>query len=157
MSEKETPDGPQVATPPALYPALGIGIAYFLQLYLPLYLPGSIALKAAAWCVFVLALLLIGWALTTLRKFKTTTLAYQASRYLVTTGPYRFSKNPMYLGFILLMVASALATANAWILLSIAPTLWLLSVYTIGPEEDFLRKQFGSSYQNYSVKVRRWL
>lgn len=155
--EKAQQDDPLVPFPPAVYPALGIVSGYFLQRLLPLPQPTHNSFEISGWVIFSISILLIIWSLTTLRKFKTTAMPHRSAKHLVTVGPYRFSRNPVYLAFILLTLASALATGNLWILLSLPVISMLLATYAIVPEEKHLQKMAGDSYAEYSRKVRRWL
>lgn len=164
MSEPESqqqapstrPPGPEVGVPPALYPALAIGAAYFLQQYVPLPRPTLAVYANTAWVVFVLGLGLIFWSLLSLRKFRTTAIPHQPSTCLVTTGPYRRSRNPVYLGFLLLMLASGLGAGNMWILLFLPIVMTLLTRGAIIPEEQYLLHRFTEDYENYKRSVRRW-
>ena len=157
MSEPDSkPPGPDVGMPPALYPALAIGGAYFLQQYVPLPQPSLAVYTNSAWVVFALSLGLIVWALRSLRQFKTTAIPHQASTCLVTSGPYGRSRNPIYLGFLLLMLASGLGTGNMWVLLFMPVVMILLTRYAIVPEERFLHDRFGNDYETYRRSVRRW-
>lgn len=158
MSESDSrPPGPDVGLPPALYPALAIGGAYLLQQYLPLPRPTLALYANSAWVVFGLSLGLIFWSLLSLRKFRTTAIPHHASTCLVTSGPYRRSRNPIYLGFLLLMLASGLGTGNMWAVLFMPLVMILLTRYAIIPEEHYLQNRFGENYQTYCRSVRRWL
>ncbi len=156
MNDQPPEDHPDVRRPPALYPVLGMGAGYLLQRYLPLPLPTLPVFQVAAWVLFTAGILLIVWSLITLRKFNTTAIAHLASRCLVTSGSYGFSRNPVYLAFLLLMLASALGVGNAWILIACPIVMILLSRYAIHPEENHLQKRFGDQYANYQRRVRRW-
>ena len=150
-------NAPKIPFPPAIYPALSIGGGYFLQRFIPLLQPSHTSFTTTGWVIFVSGMLLLVWSITTLRKFKTTTMPHHPAKYLVTTGPYRFSRNPIYLAFLLLTLASALATGNLWILLSLPVVMWALAIYAIHPEESHLKQTFEDSYIEYSRKVRRWV
>ncbi len=156
MNDQTPEDHPNVRLPPALYPALGIGAGYLLQRYMPLPLPTLPVFQVAAWVLFTAGILLIVWSLITLRKFKTTAIAHLASRCLVTSGSYSFSRNPIYLSFLLLVLASALGIGNAWILIACPIVMTLLSRYAISAEEQHLQNRFGDEYANYQRRVRRW-
>ena len=82
---------------------------------------------------------------------------WKASSALVTAGIYQFTRNPMYLGMLLLYAGIALAaggplTALAWI-----PVFLILNFYVIGREEAYLERRFGVEYATYREEVRRWL
>ena len=79
-----------------------------------------------------------------------------ASR-VVKTGPYRFSRNPMYLGMLLLLAGWALFLANVLALCCLPLFIIYMNRFQIVPEERALCKHFGSEYANYMKEVRRWL
>ena len=76
---------------------------------------------------------------------------------LVTGGIYRFTRNPMYLALLLLLVAWAVFLASAWSLLGSLVFFLYISRFQIAPEERALAQMFGASYAEYMAKVRRWL
>ena len=156
MNEQADPNVPLVSVPPAIYPACSIGGGYLLQRLIPLPQPTAGTFEIPGGVLLVIATLLIIWSIITLRKASTTILPHQSARCLVTAGPFRFSRNPIYLAFMLLVLSSALAMANLWMLMSLPVVMWLLSSYAIRPEEEHLQHQFGDNYTAYSGQVRRW-
>lgn len=148
---------PDMPLPPALYPILAIIGGYLLQRYLPLTWPQHLLYKTGAWLVFLVGIALLSSAIYCLRKHRTTLLPHLPSDNLVQTGPYRLSRNPIYLAFLLFVVASALATLNVWMLLLTAAAAGCLQRYAIKPEEACLRLIFGTRYSQYLTTVRRWL
>ena len=80
-----------------------------------------------------------------------------AATALVTSGPFRISRNPMYVGFATLLLAWAVYLQSAWAL--VGPLLYVLYLqrFQITPEERALRARFGSEFEAYATRVRRWL
>lgn len=76
---------------------------------------------------------------------------------LVSTGIYRFTRNPMYLGLLAILVAWAVFLSSAWALLGAAGFVLYMSRFQIAPEERALSKLFGSEYASYKSSVPRWL
>jgi protein-S-isoprenylcysteine O-methyltransferase Ste14 len=76
---------------------------------------------------------------------------------LVTKGPYRFSRNPMYVGFVSILAGIGTAAGSVPMQLSALPMFLFLSFYVIPREEKYLRQEFGAEYEAYRRKVRRWL
>lgn len=155
-------------TPPALTPMLRLPIALVLTLaatmllvgYLDvgprLLIPGRGFIAAG---LFALGLTIIGVCGYAFRRSNTTVnpLTPEESSRLVTTGLYRYSRNPMYVGFLLWLLACAVLVAHL-------VTFLLLPVFVIQanrlyilPEETALKKTFGADYLEYAQQVRRWL
>jgi protein-S-isoprenylcysteine O-methyltransferase Ste14 len=80
----------------------------------------------------------------------------KASR-LVTGGIYRVSRNPMYLGFALLLLAWAVFLASPWMLLGVPAFMLYIGRFQIQPEERALESLFGQEFRDYRAQVRRWL
>ncbi|RZI44258.1 isoprenylcysteine carboxylmethyltransferase family protein [Herbaspirillum sp. HC18] len=81
----------------------------------------------------------------------------EASSSVVTTGVYRWSRNPMYLGFLLFLVGWVLYLGNLGAALFLPLFVLYMNRYQIAPEERMLNQKFGSEYVNYTRRVRRWL
>lgn len=81
----------------------------------------------------------------------------QATRQLVVTGPYRFSRNPMYLGHVLLLLAWAGALGHPLTMAGVVFYLAWVTWFQIRPEERMLAERFPDAYRDYRRRVRRWL
>jgi protein-S-isoprenylcysteine O-methyltransferase Ste14 len=88
---------------------------------------------------------------------RTTIVPHGSARTLITAGPYRVTRNPMYLGMTLLYLGIALFTGAVWPLLTLALPLWAMHTKTIPYEEQKLEAIFGDEYRAYARRVRRWL
>lgn len=155
-------DGADMPLPPALYPLICVAGGYFLDKYLPLSAPEFFTTEPAindklAAATLLASLLLIAWAIATLRSKKTTLLPHKAVATLVTSGPFNYSRNPMYLGFTLLLLAMFFSTLNLWLAILLPLNIALLQYYVILPEEKHLAEHFNSAYPGYQSRVRRWL
>jgi protein-S-isoprenylcysteine O-methyltransferase Ste14 len=82
---------------------------------------------------------------------------FDPPRRLVVRGPYRFVRNPMYIGFLLVLVGEAALTASAGLLAYSTVVALALHVFVVSYEERALLRRFGESYQRYCHHVRRWL
>jgi protein-S-isoprenylcysteine O-methyltransferase Ste14 len=76
---------------------------------------------------------------------------------VVTGGIFRFTRNPMYLSFVLIGLAAAIATNSIWFAVATAVLALLLELLVIRPEERYLASRFGSTYEEYRRSTRRWL
>lgn len=97
------------------------------------------------------------WGLITFRSARTAIYPNQPARELVAKGPYRFSRNPMYVGLTIMTVGIGLLADNVWMLTMLPVTLIVLSKFVIQREEVYLRSEFGASYEEYQQRVRRWI
>jgi len=104
-----------------------------------------------------LAVILDIWATKTLLESCTTILPHRGSSHLVTHGPYRLTRNPIYLGYTLATMGIGLITGNAWFF--IMATLAAISTTMIGirHEEMHLHARFGIEYERYCRRTRRWI
>ena len=76
---------------------------------------------------------------------------------LISTGVYRITRNPMYVGMALLQTGIGIGFANGWIISLVPPVLAIIYATAIRPEEAYLERKFGDPYTEYKRSVRRWL
>jgi protein-S-isoprenylcysteine O-methyltransferase Ste14 len=98
-----------------------------------------------------------GWALWLFGRHQTGLLPGQATTAIIDEGPYRVSRNPLYVGLLALYLSVALLAPTFWGLALFPAAVLLLSWGAIGPEERYLHQRFGSAYDDYARRVRRWL
>ena len=145
-----------VHVPPPLIHLAAIGIALGMSAWFPLAWPMSPLLALPG---IVLLLLSFGIAATAFRHFTRHDNPVAPNRPvsgLMETGPFRYTRNPLYLALALLHAGIGLVSANAWILLALAPTLLIVRYYAIAREEAYLMRRFGEAYREYQRRVRRW-
>ena len=82
---------------------------------------------------------------------------FKRSSVLVTTGPYRYSRNPMYLGLVLILIGIAILQGSISPVLVIPVFIWLITNNIIKKEEKMLEETFGDAYLEYKKQVRRWI
>lgn len=98
-----------------------------------------------------------GTAAASFAKAGTPVVPFETSTTIVTTGLYRFTRNPMYLGMILVLLGVALLFGTVTPLLPIPLFVWVIRSRFVLPEEAFLEELFGAEYLAYKSRVRRWL
>jgi protein-S-isoprenylcysteine O-methyltransferase Ste14 len=116
--------------------------------------------KFLEWGGYVLVLAGLGLAVSAVNRFgkaHTTLDPHGSVSAVVTSGPYRFSRNPIYLGFVCTLIGLPLALGNYWG--AILSPLLMISMYglVIKHEEAYLEEKFGDEYTGYKSRVRRWL
>lgn len=98
-----------------------------------------------------------GWALILMARHRTALLPGGATRVILDRGPFRFSRNPLYVGLLLLDIALALLWPSVWTLILVPAGVALLAWGAVVPEERYLDSKFGAEYEDYRRRVRRWL
>jgi len=96
-------------------------------------------------------------AVVTFRRAGTTPNPTKPTTTLAFGGPYKITRNPMYLGFVLLVLGSGLVMNSIWLILMAAPVVFLLRNAVILKEERYLERKFGAAYLEYKARVRRWI
>jgi protein-S-isoprenylcysteine O-methyltransferase Ste14 len=113
--------------------------------------PGS------AGAIFALAFALAIWAIVTIRKAGTQVETYKPTTTIVANGPYRFTRNPIYLGMVLGLIGLAIAFDSLWILATLVLFYLVIRYGVVVREEAYLERKFGDVYLGYKSRVRRWL
>jgi protein-S-isoprenylcysteine O-methyltransferase Ste14 len=151
--------GPMVKWPPTLVFCGGLlgGWGLHQALPFPLDPSGPSLLQLLGLAVFAAGAAIFFWGLVTFGSERTGIMFQEPARRLVTRGPYRFSRNPMYVGFAVGYCGIALLANTAWPFFLLPPVMALVVVSVIGREEQYLRSIFGEPYDEYCRHVRRWL
>jgi protein-S-isoprenylcysteine O-methyltransferase Ste14 len=97
------------------------------------------------------------WSVLLMRRSGQSENPWKPTEQVMTRGPYRLSRNPMYLQMVLVCIGFAVLLANAWILALTPVCAWVLYRFAILPEEAYLERKFGDAYLRYKRAVRRWL
>jgi len=107
----------------------------------------------------VLAFLTAGSAIVAFRRARTTVnpVHIDQASSLVTGGVFRLTRNPMYVGLVLLLFAWAIYLAAPWCFVGPPLLALFLTRFQIMPEERLMEEKFGQAYRDYKAKVRRWL
>ena len=90
-------------------------------------------------------------------KARTTLNPHGSVTSIVSSGVYRFTRNPIYLGMALMLIGFPLAFGNVWGVLFVLAFIPLMNTLVIEHEEAYLEKKFGEAYTGYTSRVRRWL
>lgn len=107
--------------------------------------------------ILVVAASFGSWAFYEMSRHHTPIEPGQVPKKLVTTGPFRFTRNPLYVMLVLIMAAVGLMMRSAWFFIGTAALLALLDRLVITREERLIREHFGEEYAAYAAKVRRWV
>ncbi len=143
--------------PPAPYAAAMLGGWWLDRQVHALPLDWGAMTRPSGWLLVGIGLGLFMWTLTTFWRHRTTVNPYVAASSLCTDGPFRFSRNPIYVGDWFILAGVSLLLATWWPLL-FAPLIWVMLRHgVIRHEEAHLEAKFGDDYRTYKNRVRRWL
>ena len=152
----KTRDASKAAPAPLIYAAVLLA-GVLLSLAFPVsFLPRSVTWIAGGAC-FLLPFLLGFAALAAMRRAKTSVNPNRPTTAMLTEGPFRLTRNPMYLGMAIQYVGLALLFNALWAIVLLPVALLIVQVAVIKREERYLEQKFGEQYQSYKAKVRRWL
>jgi protein-S-isoprenylcysteine O-methyltransferase Ste14 len=143
--------------PPPLYYGAGFAAGVLLDRLLPLSIGGRPATTVAGVVAGGVGVALMAGGVTGVIRHRTTIVPHHPVSALVTTGAYRWSRNPMYTGLAIAYLGGALLVGSWW-----PVAVWPLVIaavrrLVIAPEEQYLSERFGQPYADYRARVRRWL
>jgi len=120
------------------------------------FLPGTLAVPLGVPLVAV-AIALFSYSVAKFRAAGTPVPARKPTTVIVRTGPYRFSRNPIYLAFSVFQLGIAIWANSVWLLATLVGAVALVHYVVIRREEQYLERKFGAQYLDYKASVRRWL
>jgi protein-S-isoprenylcysteine O-methyltransferase Ste14 len=153
----ERADNPGVAAPPPLVYLGAIVIGAALERVWRWRLPaGRWGMVVGAFLI-VAAIGLVMWALREFARADTSPKPHEPTTAIVASGPFRFTRNPIYISFTLVQLGIALLAQSGWMLALVVPALVLVRYGVIAREERYLERKFGDEYVAYRRSVRRWM
>ena len=151
---------PGVNFPPPLLFVMSAFGGVGIESAIPLPLSSLITLPAQmilAWSAIVLGTVFLLWAMLTFTIRRIAIYPNQPARELIGHGPYKISRNPMYVALAMIAIGVGLLADNLWMLGLLPLVLITLTQCVIRREEAYLTEAFGESYLAYQARVRRWL
>lgn len=138
--------------------AIGTIAGFGLNWLFPLpFVPPSLPRAWIGLVLFLAGIFLAAWSARTFRKADTNVLTSQSASTIVITGPYGFSRNPIYVGMFLGLGGFAIAFNTLWFLAVLIAMVFVIRFGVIAREEIYLESKFGTRYLEYKARVRRWL
>lgn len=157
MSDKEDSPAINKFIHPPVVTMFFIIIAISLGIFVPLISKLSIMIQNIGFGFVVIGFLIGLSAFLEFRKAKTTILPHGSASNIISSGIFRFTRNPIYLGFLFMVIGFPLNFGYIWGII-IAPFFVVtMNRLVIEKEEAYLEKKFGEQYTNYKSSVRRWL
>ena len=148
----------QVLVRPPLAWALAVVTGFVLDWLEPVaFVPEDWPAGLLGAVVFVLALALGVWALDTMTRAGTNVPTNRPTTTIVEGGPYRFTRNPIYMGMFGGLIGLGIAFDNLWLTLMLVPFALVIRYGVVAREEVYLERKFGQAYRDYRKRVRRWL
>jgi protein-S-isoprenylcysteine O-methyltransferase Ste14 len=149
--------GPGVYFPPPLVFLIAIALGYWLE---SLY--SLMSLDSYFWILIgstgiILCIGVLLYGLYSFFKAKTHIEPWQPASHLITTGLYRYSRNPLYLTFFVFTLCLGMVLSNTWMMLLAFPAIWIIKITVITKEEAYLEAKFSDKYIKYKRQVSRWL
>ena len=149
--------GPGVKVPPPFIYLAGFGVGWLLDRAVDLPELTGTSLTLVGVALVVAGFGLLAPSALGFRRAGTNLAPHQPTTALVLTGPYRFTRNPIYLGFALVYAGAALWAGVTGALLVLPVVLLVMDRMVIAREERYLEQKFGSQYTSFKSRVRRWL
>jgi protein-S-isoprenylcysteine O-methyltransferase Ste14 len=151
-------DNAQVVIRPPTAWALAIIAGLVLGWLMPLpFMPAAVPAGWLGGIVFLAALGLAVWALDTITRAGSNVPTNKPTTAIVEGGPYRFTRNPIYLGMMLGLFGLAIAFDSLWLVITLVPFALVIRYGVVAREEAYLDQKFGETYRSYRARVRRWL
>ena len=150
-------DNPGIRVPPPLIYLLPLvaGLVLDRRLHVP-FLPRRVA-RPLGWALFGSSWVVGGWFIRTIQKADTPIRTDRPVPSLVTDGPFRYTRNPGYLGLAMLYAGIATLRNSLWAILVLPVVVYVIGREVIGREERYLERTFGEEYLAYKARVRRWV
>ncbi|HME71503.1 MAG TPA: isoprenylcysteine carboxylmethyltransferase family protein [Myxococcota bacterium] len=152
-------DGAAVRFPPPLVYLMAViagGLLHYFLFPLPLVLPRTARVGVAV-LTALMGVALMGSAFVLFRRTGQDPKPWKSTPEVISTGIYRFTRNPIYMGMALIQLSIGIGLGNGWIVALVPAVLVIIYAIAIRHEEAYLERKFGEAYTNYKASVRRWL
>lgn len=159
--DKDDPAAAKVRVFPPGVPLIAVLLALGMNWLWPLDFGFSIPAPLRYWVglgIVVGAIVGLGaWSVILFKRRGQSPNPWKETPHLEQRGPFRFTRNPMYLQMVLICLGLSVALMNWWLLILTPVVAWLLQRLAIRPEEAYLEERFGEVYLAYKRRVRRWI
>jgi protein-S-isoprenylcysteine O-methyltransferase Ste14 len=155
----EQRDRAAIIAPPPLLTVLCIASGIVIEHFRPFPLLPGLGHSRITICITLLfiAAALIGSAIREFKRHSEHPSPYKPTGTIMDSGIYSRTRNPIYVGFLIVVLAAAVAMNSLWIALSLVALFLLLHFGVVRPEERYLSGKFGSTYDDYRSRVPRWI
>ncbi len=151
-------DHANVVILPPVALALCVGAAFLADRLWPApFLPSASPRWPIGGALIALGLMTELWALILFRRARTSILPIRPTSAIIEAGPYRYSRNPIYVGMFVIVVGAAMALDSLWQFAALAVLYLVIRWGVVAREEAYLTRKFGAAYRDYARRVRRWI
>lgn len=156
MTDRSHDAANTITYPPLIY-AAGIALGWLIDRLIALPFVPQAWSRPLGWLLVLGGSAIDGWSSLTMLRSRTTLDPYGSTSTIVQRGPYRYSRNPIYVGYTVLYLGVALLRRSLPTLLLLPIVLIVMRRGVIDREERYLTRAFGRDYTKYTARVRRWL
>lgn len=157
MISERSKDLPDVISFPPIVFISALGLGMLLNWLMPSLWFSSGCLKITGGLLGFIGTTLCTWGAIALHRAGTNVRPNRPVTALVTEGPFRFTRNPLYIGLTSIYLGITLYTGALWPLATLLPALAVIHWRIVLREEQYLESRFGDSYRAYKARVRRWI
>ena len=157
MSEVEDNDNAGIIAHPPIFYIISVIAALVIDYFVPLDMGESPILKIVSVLMAVLGIGIFISAGKMYRTDKQNVSVHTKTDNIYQSGIYSRTRNPLYLGALIVVIAGGIYFGEPWILILQIPLVFFLNKQVIGKEEEYLERKFGAEYIEYKKKVRRWI
>ncbi len=159
--ETDNQNAAAVKFPPPILPIVTIVAGHILGRFMPMLSEYDLPTPARYWIGGLIAvasvLILVVWPARQFQQSGQDPKPWTPTPEMVVHGPYKFTRNPMYLGMLLFCIGFTIILSDLWILILTPVCGWLIYYFAIRHEEAYLEEKFGDAYRAYKAGVRRWI
>jgi len=159
--ESENENAAAVKFPPPILPIVTIVAGHVLGRFLQIFPDSALPTPERYWTGGLVAvaavLILVVWPARQFQQSGQDPKPWTPTPEILVAGPYRFTRNPMYLGMLVFCIGFAIILSDVWIVILTPVCGWLIYLLAIRQEEAYLEEKFGESYRAYKATVRRWI
>ncbi len=155
--KSNTANRPNVPVPAPIIMGGFLFLGLLLSRVWPVALEFGLPQLLTGWACIVAATVLLLWCFGLFVSKRTTIMPRNPVNCLVTHGPYKISRNPMYVSLALFHLGIGIATGNVWHIVTFAPSMLAIRLWVIAPEERYMQSHFNEAYLAYCAKVARWI
>lgn len=156
-SHPELPDHADVLAPPVYVFGIFLVLGIIVDFVWPVWSLGPWGRGPAFLGFFIAGVVLVNRAFSAFKKTGTSANPYASVTAIIRTGPFTFTRNPVYVAMCLIHTGIALGVGGAFSLLALVPVLVIMHFGVVLREEAYLERKHGPAYLDYKAEVRRWL